>query len=183
MRDGCDTESEFACAAAHRNSTRSRCVPRSSVNDGKRDCFDGSDELVDAGFPCFEQSEFRCAKSDRCLPRYLVNDGFADCDGGEDERVADFRCLDAEFSCEEGDARFRRCISRAWVGNGARDCSEGSDEAEGGSFGLPCLSDEFACADGRRCVPRTMVCDGIQNCRDGSDEIDGLYLRNVYFLS
>ncbi|MEL6741038.1 MAG: hypothetical protein AAFP26_10325, partial [Planctomycetota bacterium] len=170
---GCDPRYEFPCSGGD-FALPSRCIPRSKINDGARDCDDGSDERVDA-VTCRDVTEFRCsAPGDgsgtrhRCIERQLVNDGYPDCGAGEDEAVPAFRCSDDEFSCDDG----RRCVPRVWVGNGVQDCADGSDETASTDRGIACRPDELACLDGTRCLPREYACDGVRNCRDASDEVE-----------
>ncbi|MEL6740588.1 MAG: 7 transmembrane receptor [Planctomycetota bacterium] len=162
----CRAGTEFACGDPRHPE---RCLLRSQLNDGIRDCADGTDELPWLKMACHHATEFRCLSGPaRCVLRRRVNDGHPDCGDGSDEGVTDHRCFaDLEFSC--GGGEMNRCIPRSWVGNRVEDCADGSDEK---IDHFACTPEERPCADGSRCLPAHLTCDGVQNCVDGSDETE-----------
>ena len=122
-------EFEFEC--------KTKCVPRSFVNNGVFDCEDGSDEKIQ-NFVCFEY-EFKCLfyenmKSsnnslyNRCLSYEMFRDGKKDCLNNIDETVIIENCTHQNlFLCLDQS----RCLPTKLKCDQKINCIDGSDELEG----------------------------------------------------
>ncbi|WKY13678.1 hypothetical protein Q1695_004478 [Nippostrongylus brasiliensis] len=112
-----------------------KCIPRTWLCDGAKDCEDGSDEEPTR---CnSEPSNIKCPNGQRkcvhfgvqrCIPQTWLCDGQRDCDSGEDEASclgpssASLPCGSFEHSCDN------RCLQLARLCDGVVDCRDGSDE-------------------------------------------------------
>ena len=140
---------QFQC----NNSNPTHCIPKEWQCDGTPDCKDGSDEnhcdgyTTKTGKECKEDSEFHCNVSTNgknfCIPLSWVCDGDNDC-GGDNKN---------EYQGNDEDPEV---------------CEELIQNMEG-SFGPPCMEDDFRCLNGR-CISKHYYCDHDDDCGDGSDE-------------
>ena len=134
IKKTCDLDYEF------QRKTYYRCIPRSSVNDGKKDCRDWSDEnIVDNN--CFDY-EFSCAYNTtavnkttnmytRCLSAEMIRDGKSDCSSNEDEQFIIKNCNHKNlFLCFDQS----RCIPKNLLCDGYNNCIDRSDEIKGCNF-------------------------------------------------
>ena len=131
----CSLETEFKC-----KTRTTKCIPRSSVNNGVKDCTDGSDEKI-SDFSCYD-FEYTCSiysKTDfssnspypRCISYNMVRDGQSDCHSSLDEKAMIDNCThDHLFLCQDQS----RCLPKAMKCDGFTNCIDGSDEIEGCSY-------------------------------------------------
>ncbi len=109
-----------------------RCIPFTSVCDGKTDCLYGSDEALCESYVCPEGAR-KCANDIQCLDVNMICDGQIDCLDGSDELCTD-SCLKSPINdiaiirrCSEDRAV---CVPVERYCDRVPDCPLGSDEAD-----------------------------------------------------
>ena len=107
----CINGTEFTCYKSE-----NRCISKSWICDGNKDCRNGEDELN-----CCKSNQFTCQDGFKCIEKSQLCDEKKDCDGGEDERG----CCESKgkFTCNN-----YKCISKSWICDGYNDCGGGEDE-------------------------------------------------------
>lgn len=159
--------------------TTARCLDRSQLCDGIKDCPLGDDESNCSNITC-PLGRFQCQSHTNvssCIPESWRCDGRRDCADGSDESNCD-RCDKKDGNCPRfckdnfyECPRDRLCISKKFICDGTNDCSDGSDE-----INCKCNKDTHFCCDSNgdfsRVLEKSFVCDGVKHCVDGSDEVN-----------
>ncbi|KAH7728914.1 low-density lipoprotein receptor domain class A containing protein [Aphelenchoides avenae] len=165
----CNEELAFRC------NIEKRCVHRSKVCNGIRDCSDGSDE---ENCECGDETsgtgsgEDACSGDSMCLRASQRCDGFYDCSDGSDERECE-SCSKGAIFC----AQDRSCFSSLKRCDGVEDCSDGSDEAN--CTCQECNAHPFAmyvcqAPEAGRCFRRHEACSPYSRCPDAT-KMDKLF--------
>ncbi|CAG7816273.1 unnamed protein product [Allacma fusca] len=105
-----------------------KCISRSRVCDGHKDCPGGSDEYGCTGRDTCPPGTFQCATTKECLPEFRFCNAIADCKDMSDEsekkcRVEFQPSEFCPFRCDNG-----LCRSSAVVCSGVDGCGDNSDE-------------------------------------------------------
>ncbi|XP_015791773.1 low-density lipoprotein receptor-related protein 2 [Tetranychus urticae] len=164
----CDASLYFACRDG-------RCVSLSYLCDGRPDCEEGEDELLNN---CPESSPKRFNLPDCGSLHYCVNstyctdqtcDQIFDCPLHDDEvGCAVDVCIDS-FRCTEGyclPSKLQHC-------DGKKDCIDGSDEIGCNETGYkPCheFANHYQCHASAKCIDVKALCDNNTDCPYGDDE-------------
>ena len=153
------------------------------MNNARRDCQDGSDELI-----C-QDEQYLCKSSGKCIPISTFCDGRNDCKEAdfwdEDPQICCtiFKAFATHNNCDKYDdcaaekethskCKNGRCIPNQLVCDGEDDCGDSSDEIPVLCRSRPCdLKTHFRCKSTGACIENKFVCDGqLMNCPDGTDE-------------
>lgn len=143
--------------------------------DGRADCYDASDEVVDLCSHTFcPAHHFKCNYG-ACVHRSKKCNGIQDCVDASDEANCGRKrnsCTPTEFNCgynEDDNDSYRFCVDASKLCDKTRDCANGADENDAICNNTLCPVHSFRCKYGG-CVPETVLCDGFFDCLDGSDE-------------
>ncbi|XP_053385338.1 MAM and LDL-receptor class A domain-containing protein 1-like isoform X2 [Mercenaria mercenaria] len=167
--DGCSGKSSTRLACSHTEFycyPRKKCFPLSFRCDGRRDCFDGTDEpswcptttvnhettfRTHVPQTIFATSRTLVSQTSYASSRTLVpQTSFATCPYGS------FQCVYSKW-----------CFPGVYYCDGATDCTDLSDET---NDCRQCRAGFFFCRRRKQCLSDVTLCDGIDDCGDGSDE-------------
>ncbi|XP_050415154.1 very low-density lipoprotein receptor [Patella vulgata] len=185
LREELDLITRGDCGEGMFRCDQGRCIRHEYMCDGEHDCFDGSDESVDACVRrvCDKDEYFRC-KDGRCVPLRWYCDGDNDClDGSDEPSVCGQRSTLHDYheslrkerasECSSDKIRCKNayCIPKTYLCDGANDCPEHDDEQNCNrkERASDCSSDKIRCKNAY-CIPKTYLCDGANDCPEHDDE-------------
>ncbi|CAI2347938.1 unnamed protein product [Caenorhabditis sp. 36 PRJEB53466] len=155
----CHPKLTFTCPASSGNAKK--CIRRSKVCDGVRDCADGSDETdCTSARECEESKETQFVCDRKCLDSSRRCDGVYDCEDESDEKGCAKCPSDSIFCSSE-----KKCLPAYTRCNGAVDCADGSDEQKCSC--AECVgahSNTYMCDGSKRCLKRDEVCSPYSMC-------------------
>ncbi|KAI0209308.1 hypothetical protein LSAT2_006030, partial [Lamellibrachia satsuma] len=149
------------CYPSEWRCNNSQCLPPSYLCDGRRDCYDGSDEQ-------------NCERHVRCENGLYVSDdhkcdGWVDCVDSQTDELNCGPCSEAHYRCADS-----RCIKASNHCDGRCDCSDCGDEDN--CDPPPCSGDSyFLCRESHRCINTRYVCDGHNDCFNSQIGHDEMY--------
>uniref|UniRef100_A0A1A9W8J7 EGF-like domain-containing protein n=1 Tax=Glossina brevipalpis TaxID=37001 RepID=A0A1A9W8J7_9MUSC len=165
---------EFRCNSGE-------CLMQTHVCNDRKDCPDGSDEIL-----CGDKNkknkkilcsieEFRCQNGEQCIEEEKRCDNTIHCyDGSDEEHCEKFdkskKCHFHQHVCSNG-----QCVDFSVLCDGFNDCGDNSDEIHCTLTGFTtdlkpvCGKNMFQCTSGT-CISKSWECDGVIDCPDASDE-------------
>ena len=152
-------ESLFDCGQSY-------FISKHRLNDGHRDCFDGSDELEERNVCTLHlHNRFQCrTDATKCIPRLFLFDRRNDCSDGSDEHFS-YTCITGGFhdvcKWKRVSLHVRQLFDFTHLCDGVVDYTSDNVTDEENCFHL--WEDV--------CDSPWSRCDGRWNCRDGHDEL------------
>lgn len=167
MNNTCLPDIQYSCGPPS-----NRCIYKSWLCDGDKDCPDGRDEKN-----CSTNAGNTADNPNKNIDQFTAHNG---------------TCHDWMFKCNN-----QKCIPYWWKCDQADDCNDNSDE-----IGCPeintinnknitttttsvynddiivnCGKNEFHCHSDNRCIFSSWICDGSKDCTMGEDEADCSIVR------
>eukprot|EP01083_Nonionella_stella_P067475 178522_1 len=153
-----------------------RCITKSAVCDGIKNCPDGADERH-CKYQCEDQ--VKAAKQFQCGGNIAgINDSHvitwrdADDNTVNTTNADNFTLAIDDMTPANWTALFANsrgeCVPMKWRCDGTSDCDDNTDEELCSLFS--CADGEYQCTDTGACIPMSWLCDSISDCTNEEDE-------------